>query len=252
MTHYLAITCSALARSIYAIAAETPATVSVQLLDQGLHERPKNLREQLQAQIDAVPADTYDAILLVYGICGTSTVGLTARDVPLIMPRAHDCVTLYLGSREQYQEEFDAEPGTYWYSRDYLERSTPSGASSGGLGAFSPTPNDELYEEYVAKYGEKNAQYLIEMMTGWAQHYKRAVFIDTGSGESEKYEQIAIDQAKENSWQFKRLQGNRRLLKMLLYGDWSEEEFLTVPPGYAIRQMATDDSLVKAVPVDEA
>lgn len=40
----------------------------------------------------------------------------------LVIPRAHDCITLYLGSRQRYLEQFNARPGTYWYSLDYLER----------------------------------------------------------------------------------------------------------------------------------
>ena len=63
-------------------------------------------------------------------MCGTATVGLTARHAPLVLPRAHDCITLYLGSRQRYNEEFMRHPGTYWYSVDYMERQEP-GASRG-------------------------------------------------------------------------------------------------------------------------
>jgi hypothetical protein len=245
MSHYLALTCSALARSIYAIAAESPATVSVQLLHQGLHNTPKVLRKQLQAQIDAVPAGDYDAILMVYGICGTSTLGLVARDMPIVLPRAHDCITLYLGSGQRYQEEFAIEPGTYWYSRDYLERSD----SDSGLGAFSLEAKDSLYNEYVEKYGIDNARYLLEVMGEWAKHYHRAVFIDTGTGDGERYEKVAQEQAEKHNWSFKRVQGNRRLLEMMLRGDWPDDEFLTVPPGHVIRQ-TSDDRLITAVPAD--
>ena len=111
MSHYLALTCEALARSIYATAASSPNTITVRLFRQGLHNTPKNLRSTLQAEIDLVEPGQYDAILLAYGICGTSTVGLAASHTQLVIPRAHDCITLYLGSHGRYEHEFNRHPG---------------------------------------------------------------------------------------------------------------------------------------------
>jgi hypothetical protein len=240
--HFIALTCEALARSVYAIAATAPDTISVRLYRQGLHNTPKQLRATLQAQIDAIQPDECDAVLLVYGMCGTATLGLTARHTPLVIPRAHDCITLYLGSRERYQEEFDTHPGTYWYSLDYIERNTDSARVA--LGAASLNVTDDIYEEYVQKYGQDNANYLMEVMGEWAQHYTRAVFIDMGNGDSRTVEQMARDQAGRRGWLFERRAGNRRLLDMLLRGDWPDDEFLTVPPGHTI-QPASDTGLIR-------
>jgi hypothetical protein len=246
MTHYVALTCSALARSVYAEAAQAKPVVSVRLYDQGLHNVPKNLRSRLQAEIDAVEQGSCEAILLAYGTCGLATVGLKARHMPLVLPRAHDCITLYLGSRERYQAEFDAHPGTYWYSQDYLERNPNSSVA---LGAASIEVSEALYQEYVAKYGQENADYLMEAMGEWGKHYDRAVYIDTGSTQGTAYEQIAREQAERRGWQFEQRQGDRRLLTMLLNGEWSEDEFLVVPPNHKIMQ-AVDGSLVQALPID--
>ena len=41
MARYLALTCEALARPVYAAAAVSPHTVNVRLFKQGLHNRPK-------------------------------------------------------------------------------------------------------------------------------------------------------------------------------------------------------------------
>jgi hypothetical protein len=122
MSQYVALTCSALARPIYSIAATVPSAISVQMLDQGLHRVSESLRERLQNHIDSVKPDELDAILLVYGICGTSTLDLIARDTPLVISRVHDCIGLYLGSNKRYLKEYNAHPGTYWYSVDYMER----------------------------------------------------------------------------------------------------------------------------------
>jgi hypothetical protein len=245
MQKFIALTCSALARSVYAAAAVSPHTVTVRLFDQGLHNAPKNLRGRLQAGIDAIEPGECDVILLAYGVCGTSALGLAARHTPLVMPRAHDCITLYLGSRQRYQEEFDAHPGTYWYSMDYLEHNQPG--SNAGLGAANLGVMQELYEEYVQKYGQDNADYLMEVMGEWGKHYDRAAFIDTGLGDGSAFEQIAREQAERRGWLFERKQGSRRLVEMLVFGQWSEDEFLVVPPGCVIRQ-GDDRRLIEAVP----
>ena len=244
MSRYLALTCSALARSIYNLAATGPHIVTVQLFDQGLHNRPASLRELLQAAIDAVELGEADAILLAYGICGTSTLGLCAGDIPLVIPRAHDCVTLYLGSRQRYQEEFDAHPGTYWYSADYLERSK----SNSGLGASMPGAIDSTYDDYVVRFGQDNADYLMSVMGEWSKHYTRSVFINTRQCNTDHFEALAREQAQLRNWCYERKAGNRRLLEMLVNGQWDAGEFLIVPTGYVIRQSA-DDSLIEAVPL---
>lgn len=248
MKRYLALTCEALTRSIYAAAADAPHTVTVDLLRQGLHNNPKSLRAALQERIDATAPGAFDAILLAYGICGTSTVGLVARSIPLVIPRAHDCITLYLGARERYQAEFDAHPGTYWYSLDYMERSA-DGASV-GLGAATIGAMDEIYAEYVRKYGQDNADYLMEVMGEWGKHYDRAVFIDMGGAEGETYEKTARTEAERRGWRFERRTGDRRLLTMLIHGDWPADEFLVVPPGYRIRQ-AGGGGLIDCEPVED-
>ncbi len=243
MKHYLALTCEAMARSIYASAATSQNIISVRLFKQGLHNTPKKLRTILQEEIDALDAGQYDAILLIYGMCGTSTVGLTARRVPLVIPRAHDCISLYLGSRQRYQQEFDKHPGTYWYSTDYLEHND-EGANV-ALGAADMMIQESRYQEYVSKFGKKSADMLMETMSQWSQHYSRAVFIDTGLGNCEPYEEMAREKAKKEGWVFERKTGNRRLVEMLINGDWNEGEFLVVQPGYTIRQ-SYDEGLINA------
>jgi hypothetical protein len=247
MKHYIALTCEALARSVYAAAAASPHTISVRLYHQGLHNTPKLLHRTLQDEIDAIQPGECDAILLAYGMCGNSTLGLVARHTPLVIPRTHDCIALYLGSHRRYLEEFNAHPGTYWYSLDFLERNDPG--SNAGLGATDIGVMDDVYQEYVEKYGQDNADYLMEVMGEWGKHYERAVYIDTGIGDGKEYEAMAREQANRRGWLFEHKQGDRRMVRMLLDGEWPENEFLIVPPGYAIQQ-SMSDGLIQAEKVE--
>jgi hypothetical protein len=243
MSRYIALTCEALARSVYAAAANSPHSVTARFFRQGLHNTPKVLRRTLQDEVDAIQPGECDAILLAYGLCGGSTAGLTARHTPLVLPRAHDCITLYLGSRERYQEEFERHPGTYWYSTDYMERQEPGAAVA--LGAAGIGEEEAQYDAWVARWGVETADMLRQEMQRWSKHYTRAAFIDTGLGNEERYEGAARAKAETSGWVFERLQGNRRLIEMLTAGVWPEEEFLVVPPGSSIEQVV-DERIVGA------
>ncbi len=139
------LSCEVLARAVYLCAAQSPHTVDIELLRYGLHDAPSDLRVKLQAQIDASEGQGYDGIVLGYGLCGKATEGLQAKEVPLVLPRAHDCITLFLGSRQRYQQEFDRHPGTYWFAYDYVERGKHNGSN---LAIGSAGPQTDLQATY--------------------------------------------------------------------------------------------------------
>ena len=247
--HFVALTCEALARSVYAAAATSPHTVTVRLFQQGLHNTPKRLNEMLQKEIDKIQDTQHDAILLAYGLCGLATQGIKTTKLPLVIPRAHDCITLYLGSRKHYQEEFTAHPGTYWYSRDYLERNNAD--STIALGASSQATLDSAYAEYVQKFGKQNADYLMSVMESWHTHYTRAVYIHMGNTEDDVYERQAKEDASQHGWSFERLRGDRRLLNQLIHGEWPEQDFLVLSPGNTIIQSMDPEIIIQAERIPE-
>jgi hypothetical protein len=239
------ISCESLARLAYLCAARSPQIVDVELVQRGMHNRPGQLRLHLQERIDAVPADAYDAVVLLYGLCGQGTLGLVARHVPVVLPRAHDCITLFLGSRELYKEQFDNYPGTYWYAQDYMERTDPSNTAV-SLGSAADADLQAEYEMYVEKYGRENADYLMEAMGRWRDHYKRAVFIDTGVVDGSAVEERARAEAERRGWTFKRMEGNLVLIRRLLAADWGAgEDFLVLKPGQ--HSVATYDEAIVGV-----
>ncbi|HLE16042.1 MAG TPA: DUF1638 domain-containing protein [Anaerolineales bacterium] len=235
------IGCEVLARPIYHSAALSPHVVDVELLPRGLHNQPADLRARLQAIVDASGELGYDAILLAYGLCGQATSGLIAPTVPVVIPRAHDCITLFLGSRQRYNEQFEGFPGTYWYTQDYVERYAGSGASL-SLGSGTQAELQGVYEEYVSKYGQDNADYLMEVMGAWQKHYRRAVYIELGLGDGSATEAQAKDEAARRGWAFERLAGDLVLIRRLLIGDW-QEDYLVLPPGHRV-VMSYDEAVI--------
>ncbi len=234
--------CEALTRLAYLGAALSPHTVDVELFKIGLHNQPLSLRQRLQAQIDATGGQGYDAITLAYGLCGQATAGLVAREIPLVIPRAHDCITLFLGSRSRYQAQFEQNPGTYWYAHDYIQRRDNTNTS---LSLGAGVDNDRLqerYQEFVEKFGEDNAQYLMEVMGAWQSHYNRAAYIDMGVGDGAAVESHAHDEAQRRGWAFERVAGDYTLIRRLLAGEW-DDDFLVVEPGQQIA-MAYDEGVV--------
>ena len=266
----LALTCEVLARSVYLCAARSPHVVDVHLNRRGLHDDPPNLRTILQGEIDAISAvradaagaagvsgtpgevgAPYDAILLAYGLCGAATAGLRAGSIPLVVPRAHDCITLFLGSRDRYTAEFTGHPGTYWYVQDFVERSDDGGQFA-GMGAVSDAEARATYEEYVAKYGEDNAAYLMEALGGWRSHYDRAALVDMAVADPRAaavVEAFARDDATRRGWAFEKLAGELILVRRLVDADWGAEDFLVLQPGERLA-MSYDEAVIRAEPAD--
>ena len=82
-------------------------------LPQGLHDTPELLHKRLESELDRLYADIEDRALrcpkpdyigLCYGLCSNGVVGLTARDIPIVVPRCDDCTALFLGSQKRYME----------------------------------------------------------------------------------------------------------------------------------------------------
>jgi len=242
----LVIACDVVARPVYLCAARSPHVVDLRLFARGLHNEPQKLRDVLQHEIDAAEPG-YDAIVLGYGLCGGATAGIVARDTPLVVPRAHDCITLFLGARERYAAEFNAST-TYWYVNDQVERNQGYNAKSVGLGVSGDSDDDmeAIRAEYVEKYGEDNAEYLMEVMGAWKTHYQRAAFVGMGVADETASIAYARGQADRRGWGFDQVEGSMVLLRKLIDGEW-DGDVLALQPGERLA-MSWDEGVVKAVP----
>ena len=244
------IGCEVLARPLYLAAATSRHIVDVDLLRRGLHDVPANLRDRLQAMILETDAIAYDAVVLGYALCGQATAGLRAGPVPLVVPRAHDCITLFLGDRERYRRESTEDPGTFWYAQDYVEREDAPGAGLTGLGIGGGTEDamKATHAEYVRLYGQDNADYLMEALGAWRSHYDRAAYIDLAVADGSAVEARARDDADRRGWRFEKIAGDMLLVRRLLAGDW-DRDFLVVRPGERVA-MSYDDDVLTAQPVE--
>lgn len=241
------ITCDMLMRPVEHYVASSKHELVVSDLSASLHVEPGSLRDRIQGEIDRIEAEDADAeaILLGYGLCGGATTGLVARSRPLVLTRAHDCATIFLGSRDRYQREHETTPGTYWFTEDNVKR----GDALKGWQLGDAGRSDDVVatrQEYIEQYGQENADYLMETMGEWRSRYQRGAFLETGLAPDDVAEQRARQESEMRGWRFERVTSDLGLIERLVEGEW-DEDFIVVQPGQQLA-MSYDDSVVKAIP----
>lgn len=236
---YKLIACEILYREICYCVSISKNIIDIEFLPKGLHDIGSDkMYAKLQERIDNVEKDKYEAILLGYALCNNGIVGLSSH-TKLVIPRAHDCITLLLGSKEKYLEYHSKNSGAYYKSTGWIERES-------NLADFANTIPQQLgitatYQEYVEKYGEENAKYIMEVTGDWLKNYNKLTFIDTLFGYFEDYKKITKKTAEEKGWEYDELKGDLGLLQRLVDGLWNENDFLIIEPGYEIKATYKDE-----------
>jgi len=232
------VVCKVLQREAYLCASRSKNVVDVVLMPQGLHNEPDKLRSEVQKAIeetDDAQGRPYDAVLLGYGLCSNGIDRLAAK-IPLIVPRAHDCMTLLLGSMEKYKEYFDSHRGIYWYTPGWIEHNEQP----------SKERHEKTLAEYVEKYGEDNALYLMEMEQGWMKEYGWATYVDWGFDNAAEYKKFTKECAEYLNWVYDELKGDWQLMQKLVDGEWDPKLFLRVEAGQRLTADLTDPGLIRA------
>ena len=240
------IACNVFLREACHCVARTPHVVDVEFTELGDHVHSASLRAAIQARIDAAsdPARGYDAVLLLYGICGNATVGLCARATPLVIPRAHDCCGILLGSREKVKQHFAANPSLPFSSAGYMERGEYYLRVEDGE---SRLHYGDAFAEYVRQYGEENARYIWEAMhPAHAELPNQAVYIDLPEtshlGYAARFRERALADGKE----YVQLDGSLRLVQDLIFGVWNADDFLVVQPGQRVAGVYDWSEVIRA------
>ncbi|MCL5744740.1 MAG: DUF1638 domain-containing protein [Acidobacteria bacterium] len=225
------ISCEILYREVCAVVARSPNQVDVEFLPKGLHDAGSaEMLKTLQRAVDATDQGRvhYDAICLGYGLCGNGLVGLAARSTRVVVPRAHDCITLFLGDKDRYLDYFNKHPGVYFTTTGWIERGEDGELTQLSLKkqGFSMS-----YDELVAKYGEDNAQFLLEQINKYTVHYRQFTYIEMGVEPDDRFERCTIERAATRGWKYEKIRGDMSLIRALVDGGWDENHFLVVEPG---------------------
>jgi hypothetical protein len=231
-----AIICEVFTREMEDILPRCPHQVDLEIVTMGLHDLGASMTPLLQERIDAADTSGYDAIVLGYALCGRGTDGLRAGRTPLVLPRAHDCIGVLMGSRQKHQAYFENHPGVYYRSRGWIEFQKPGQklqpAWAAGRGQLDER---RTLEELIAQYGEDNGKFLFEQFTAYRRKYSGLTYISTGLSGEEASREKAREEARREGWAFEEVSGSRRLLEQLVNSEWNAEDFLLLPPGAAVR-----------------
>lgn len=188
--------------------------IDCEFLDFNLHGVPEKLHTELQNRIDA--SQEYDRIILTYSRCSNMLLGLQSPSASLVIPRTHDCISLLLGSDERRQALSAKNISTYFFSPGWLD--------------YGRDPVQE-YQEYVARFGLKQAGFLIRSLYG---RYSEALFINTcESMGADKYRERVRQIAVFFEWNVSEVNGDLGLLRDIVNGRINSA-ILQVQPGKTI------------------
>lgn len=193
-------------------------SVEVCYLDQSLHRTPDRMPRLLQEQIDAVH-EYASKIILGYGLCSNGIVGVKAPQQGLFVPRAHDCITLFLGSRARYDKTFHERPGTYYLTPGWV--------------AEKKDPLGQMENEYVPRMGREMAVWGIKEEL---KNYTHIALINTQAADLAPLRQRAMENARFLEKEYEEIAGKTDYFRKILFGPYDSENFLFLKPGEVVRQ----------------
>ena len=192
----------------------------VTCLEQNYHRDPAALLEKVKASLAILEQNkNLEAVILLYGYCGGGLADLSSDRLRLIIPLAHDCIPILLGTC----------PGNI----------CADNTCSGGGHAFYLSPGwiDHgltPYTEYFAaveKYGREDALWMgMEML----KNYREVVLVETVAKLKPHHRKYAREMAKLFCLTFREIKANKSWLVNLLSGH-SSEYTCVINPGNPVR-----------------
>jgi len=212
--------------------------VEKRFLEIALHDRPEKLRSHLQGEIDRLDSCAdIDVIVLAYALCGLGTAGLRAGRHRVVIPRGHDCITVFMGCKEKFSCQQSACPDSFFYTPGWMKANRTPG----------PQRLESLRAELSEKFEPDDVEFLVETeKANWMQH-SRAVYLDLGTPGADGKSLEAEKAAASLGWKFERIPGDPGLLRDLLSGCWDDDRFQIVEPGMSLTH-SPDERIFKASP----
>jgi hypothetical protein len=196
------------------LAEEGAGDADVRELEAQLHVKPDKLKEALRAAV-AEADEPGVTIVLGYGLCSNSVLGLKTEHATLVVPRVDDCIAMLLGSNEAFSMEAEKERGSYYLAKAYLDECANLVSE---------------HEAMVEKYGEERA---VRMMKLMLKHYKRVVLVDTGRYDLEPLRERVREVAELYDLAVDEVPGTTRIVDGLVAEEWGDD-FVVAPPGHEL------------------
>ena len=192
--------------------------VTYKYLDYGLHSIPNQLKDTLQKEINHIEEPSL--IVFGYGLCGNGLDQIEAGKHTLIIPKADDCVTIFMGSRSRYLSQHNDNPGTYYLTKGWFE--------------VGSDPLAE-YENLVEKYDKETAEWLMDKLY---TNYSRLLFVAQEQEDFITYRSRALEVAEyceQFGMVYEEYLGSREFIDDLTetltrQENWTSN-FIVVPPG---------------------
>jgi len=232
------LACSVFEREIALYGRGSPHIAEARFFDIGLHDRPDQLRATLQENLEAVDGRTdIEAVVLAYGLCGRGTVGLRPLRHKFVIPRAHDCITVFMGSKEAYAGHHRRCPTCYYYTPGWNR----------GRRVPGPERLASMRAELAAKFDPDDVEFLVQTeREQWALN-DTVTYLDLGTEDAAAEADYARKCADWLGWKFEHLRGDAALLRDLLWGNWDAERFQIIEPGAQLGH-APDQFIMRSEP----
>ena len=206
------IACNTLRDEAELVMQELGCPWPVLWVDSGLHDNPGKLKAEIQTRIDSI--DAAGDILLLFGVCGNSVLGLEAKHCRLVMPLVDDCISLFFGGNS-LRKAFEQGGASYYLTRGYLHN------------------EKNIWKDYLYarnKYGPEKAKMIYDTLL---HNYSRLIMIDTGGYDIQEIQGESSEIAATFGLILETVTGRLDLLYKAIKGEW-DEGFMKVAPGKAV------------------
>ena len=241
------ICCDVFTRIACDLVAKSPHIIDLEFVPMLSHIEPEKLKQLISERIERGFSESkrkYDALILGFGLCGNAVIGLSCP-IPMVIPRAHDCCTIHMGSKESFAAGFGNRLSTRWCSTGYFERTATAGSGYPGVDQFANYKTSAEYMSYVDQYDEETADYLWETLHPTIESDESIYIKLDGFEYSESYENYRA-QMEKLGVNLITVDGDISMLRSLVNGDWDEDTFLIVPPGKKIAGVYDMNIVMKA------